>query len=54
VTEGVRIHVRSVCPELVFTLDKIAISEWEDQVERKGFTALAMREQKIFMEFTMD
>jgi hypothetical protein len=46
--EGIRTHVQNACAELVFNLDKIGISEWEDRVERKMIVPSVMREQKIF------
>jgi hypothetical protein len=33
--EGIRTHVQNVCADLVFNLDEIGISEWEDRVEKK-------------------
>jgi hypothetical protein len=52
--EGIRTHAQNACADLVFNLDEIGISEWEDPVERKVVFASAMREQQIFMEFTAD
>jgi hypothetical protein len=46
--EGIRSHVQNTCADLVFNLDEIGISEWEDRVERKVMVPSAMREQKIF------
>jgi hypothetical protein len=46
--EGIRTHVQNACADLVFNLDEIGISEWEDRVERKVTVPSAMREQKIF------
>jgi hypothetical protein len=48
--EVIRTHVYSACAELVFNLDEIGISEWEDRLERKVIVPSAMREQKIFHE----
>jgi transposase len=33
--EGIRTHVQNVCVDLVFNLDKIRISEWEDRAKEK-------------------
>jgi hypothetical protein len=52
--EGVRTHVQNACADLVFNLDEIGISEWENRVERKVIVPSAMREQRFFMEFTAD
>jgi hypothetical protein len=48
VIEGIRSHVHNACADLVFNLDEIGISEWEDRVERKVMAPSAMRKRKIF------
>jgi hypothetical protein len=45
--DGFREHVHSACPELVFNLDEIGISEWEDHHERRVIIPSAMRGQTI-------
>jgi hypothetical protein len=46
--EGVQTHVQNACADLVFNLDQIGISEWEDWVKRKVIVPSVMRQQKIF------
>jgi hypothetical protein len=46
--EGIKTHVQNSCADLVFNLDEIGMSEWEDRVEGKVIIPSAMREQKIF------
>jgi hypothetical protein len=46
--EAVRTHVQNASANLVFNLDEIGISEWEDRVERKVIVPSAMRKQKVF------
>jgi hypothetical protein len=41
-------HVHNACAELVFNLDEIGISEWEDWIERYVIVRLVMRCQRIF------
>jgi hypothetical protein len=40
--EGFRDHVHSACAELVFNLDEIGISEWEDHCTRRVIVPSAM------------
>jgi hypothetical protein len=42
--EGIRTHVQNACADLVFDLDEIGGSEWEDRIERKVIVPSAMRE----------
>jgi hypothetical protein len=42
-----RDHVHQVCPELVFNLDEIGVSEWEDRCTRRVIVPSAMKEQTI-------
>jgi hypothetical protein len=46
--EGFRDHVHHSCAELVFNLDEIGISEWEDRAVRRVIVPSAMRGQTIF------
>jgi hypothetical protein len=46
--EDIKIHIQNACAELVFNLDEIAISEWEDRIERKVIVPSTMRDEKIF------
>jgi hypothetical protein len=46
--EGFRAHVHGACAELVFDLDEIGISEWEDRAARRVIVPSAMRGQTIF------
>jgi hypothetical protein len=41
-------HVHHSCAELVFNLDEIRISEWEDRVERRVIVPTTMRGETIF------
>lgn len=46
--EGFRDHVHGACAELLFNLDEIGISEWEDRVARKVIVPSTMKGQLIF------
>jgi hypothetical protein len=46
--ESFRDHVHNGCAELIFNLDEIGISEWEDKIERHVIVPSAMRGQRIF------
>jgi hypothetical protein len=46
--DGFRDHVHNACAELVFNLDEIGISDWEDRYERQVIVPSAMRGQTIF------
>jgi hypothetical protein len=48
VIEGIRSDGHNACAELVFNLDEIGISEWEDRVERKAIDPWVMKGQPIF------
>jgi hypothetical protein len=47
-TDGFRDHVHNACAVLVFNLDEIEISEWEDRHEMQVIVPSAMRGQTIF------
>jgi hypothetical protein len=40
-------HVPSSCAELVFDVDEVGISEWEDQASREGIVPISMTDQTI-------
>jgi hypothetical protein len=46
--EGFQHHVYGSSPELVFNLDEVGISEWEDRHQRKVIVPSAMRGRTIF------
>jgi hypothetical protein len=49
VINGFRYHVHNACAELVFNLEEIGISQWEDRHERRVIVASARRgEDKRF------
>jgi hypothetical protein len=33
--EDIKTHIQNACAELVFNLDEIGISEWEDRMKEK-------------------
>jgi hypothetical protein len=45
--ECLRQHVQDSCADLVFTLDEVGISEWEDRVARKMIVPISMSEQTV-------
>jgi hypothetical protein len=45
--ECLRQHVQDCCADLVFNLDKVGISEWEDRVARKVIVPVSMSGQTI-------
>jgi hypothetical protein len=40
-------HIPGSCAELVFNLDEIGISEWEDRASRKVIVPVSMTDQTI-------
>jgi hypothetical protein len=46
--DGFRDHVHRACAELVFNLDEIEISEWEDRCTRRVIVPSAKKGQTIF------
>jgi hypothetical protein len=46
--EGFQHHVHGSCAELVFNLDEVGMSEWEERHQRKVIVPSAMRGQTIF------
>jgi hypothetical protein len=46
--DGFRHHVHGSCVELIFNLDEVGTSEWEDRVQRRVIIPSAMRGQTIF------
>jgi hypothetical protein len=45
--ECLKEHVQGACAELVFNLDEVGISEWEDRVERKVIVPRSMQGELI-------
>jgi hypothetical protein len=48
VIDGFRDHVHNACAELVFNLDEIGMTEWEDRSERRVIVPSTMRGQTIY------
>jgi hypothetical protein len=48
VTDGFRDRVHNACAELVFTLDEIGVSEWEDRSEQRVIVPSMMRGPTIY------
>jgi hypothetical protein len=46
--EGTQIHVQDACADLVFNLDAIGISEWEDEIEKKNNRSIGHETTKDF------
>jgi hypothetical protein len=45
---GFRNHIHQACAELVFNLDEIKISEWENHCTQRVIVPSARREQTLF------
>jgi hypothetical protein len=46
-TDGFRDHIHNACAELLFNLEEIGISEWEDRRARRVIVPSVMRGQTI-------
>jgi hypothetical protein len=46
--KNIKTHLQNACAELVFNLNEIGISEWEDRIARKVIVPSTMRNETIF------